>query len=362
MDYAKLSPELLYLSNNYINAGHSGIQDDMGSLGIASDRHSPKPSRAIIFIHCDEQTDFSSLEVHGIRINRQEGTIRTAILPVSEIDRLSEYEGVKRLDSSRILHRYMDLASSGVHLPIIKRQHTLTGKGVVIGVIDTGIDPNHAAFAGRILRIWDQTISGPGVPEGEYGFELLGDSLDVSRDTDGHGTHVAGIAGGANPVFAGVAPEAQFVIVKTSFNDVHIANGIEYIFRVASDLGLPAVVNMSLGGHADAHDGSDSLSSIIDQEVGPGKIVCVAAGNEGADHIHAHAKVQQGKVESISFKVTSVPDAQQLKSGRIYLNGWYSGQDTIEISLVSPSGFYHLMAGHFTGQCHENVYESGWHY
>jgi len=116
MDYTKLSPELLHLSNNYNRAGHSGIRNDMGSLGIASDSLSRKPARAIIFLHCDENSDFSGLVEHGIHINRKKGAIRTAILPVSEIDRLPEFEGVNRLESSRILHRYMDVASSGVHL------------------------------------------------------------------------------------------------------------------------------------------------------------------------------------------------------------------------------------------------------
>ncbi len=340
MDYKKLSPELLYLSNNYSRAGHSGIQEDIGILGIVSDSHSPKPSRVIIFVYCDEQTNFSSLEQYGIRINRQKGAIRTAILPISEIDRLSKFAGVKRLEASRMLKRRMDVASQAIHLPIVRDQAALTGKGVVIGVVDTGIDPNHPAFEGRIHSIWDQTISGPGVAEGSYGFELSGIILNVSRDFIGHGSHVAGIAGGLDPDYAGVAPDAQFVIVKTTFNDAHIADGIEYIFRVAGELGMPAVVNLSLGGHADAHDGSDHLSGIIDQESGQGRIVCVAAGNEGSDHIHAHAEVKQDVVEPISFKVASVHDAHLWKSGHVYLDGWYSGQDIFDISIVSPNGWF----------------------
>jgi subtilisin family serine protease len=124
----------------------------------------------------------------------------------------------------------MDVAPGKVHLPAFRNASGLSGSGVVIGVVDSGIDPNHPAFAGRILRIWDQTLPGPGVPEGGYGAELTGTLLTVSRDNHGHGTHVAGIAAGAHPIFGGVAPGAELVIVKSDLQDAHIADGIRYIF------------------------------------------------------------------------------------------------------------------------------------
>jgi subtilisin family serine protease len=98
-------------------------------------------------------------------------------------------------------------------------------------VVDTGIDPSPAFFEGRILQIWDQALPGPGVLEGGYGVELAPGMLTVSRDTHGHGTHVAGIAAGEHPTRGGVAPKADLVIVKTDFQDAHIADGVRYIFR-----------------------------------------------------------------------------------------------------------------------------------
>lgn len=140
----------------------------------------------------------------------------------------------------------MDKALAKVKLPGFRSSEGLSGDGVIVGIVDTGIDPNHPDFVGRILRIWDQTVSGPGVAEGSFGLELTGPLISASRDTDGHGTHVAGIAAGAGTKFSGVAPKANFVIVKTSFQDAHIADGIRYIFRVAEQPGRPAVVNLSL--------------------------------------------------------------------------------------------------------------------
>ncbi|MGC1396790.1 MAG: S8 family serine peptidase, partial [Coleofasciculaceae cyanobacterium] len=106
-----------------------------------------------------------------------------------------------------------------------------------------------------------------------------------------------------------------------------------YIVRVAGELQRPAVVNLSLGGHADAHDGSDSLSQIIDAESGAGRIVCCAAGNEGNDNIHGQILVPPGRWRTMRF---SVP-AQGV--GIAWLNGWYPGNCSLEISLRSPGRF-----------------------
>nr|WP_293074686.1 S8 family serine peptidase [Okeania sp. SIO3B5] len=88
----------------------------------------------------------------------------------------------------------------------------------MIGIIDSGIDTTHPAFTGRILQIWDHTLSNDGNSEYPEGLELTGNLpkriLAMSRDQTGHGTHIAGIAAGNDPAFTGVAPAADLVIVK----------------------------------------------------------------------------------------------------------------------------------------------------
>ncbi|PLZ75837.1 peptidase S8, partial [Fischerella thermalis WC217] len=118
---------------------------------------------------------------YGIEINQSTGTVRTAYLPIDSLDVLSEESAVERIKPSRKLKLRMDAAPEKVKLPEFKNNTGLTGKGVVIGVIDSGIDPKHPAFAERILRIWDQTIPGPGVAEGGYGAELTGTQLTISQ-------------------------------------------------------------------------------------------------------------------------------------------------------------------------------------
>jgi len=333
MKREKLSPGLLLAFQDYQNEGEQALVTHRRSLGIIAHKSPVKPTKSVVFIYCDSNADLSYLSQYNIEVNQNSGSVRTAFLPLDSLDVLSEEDVIQRIKPSRKLHLRMDTAPETVKLPEFKNQTGLTGKGVIIGIIDSGIDPKHPAFAGRILHIWDQTLPGPGVTEGGYGAEFTGAQLTISQDTSGHGTHVAGIAAGADATYGGVAPEAELVVVKSDLQDAHVADAVRYIFRIARELGCPAVVNLSLGGHADAHDGSDSLSKVIDAETGLGRIVCCAAGNEGNYNIHGQAVIPSGRTRGMRF---NVPLNQV---GIVWLNGWYSKDSELEVSLRSPNGF-----------------------
>ncbi|MBD2493829.1 S8 family peptidase [Nostoc sp. FACHB-280] len=333
MRHEKLSPGLLLAVEDYQNEGLSALMTHKRSLGIMAPKSIVKPTKSLVFIYCDDDADLSHLAQYGIEVNQNSGHVRTAFLPVDSLDALSEEPAIQRIKPSRQLKLRMDVAPQAVKLPEFKNKTGLTGKGVIIGVVDSGIDAKHPAFAGRILRLWDQTIPGPGVKEGAYGAELTGSLLSVSQDTGGHGTHVAGIASGADATYGGVAPDAELIIIKSDLQDAHIADAVRYVFRVAAELGKPAVVNLSLGGHADAHDGTDSLSKVIDAETGPGRIVCCAAGNEGNDNIHGQAIIPSGRMKGMRF---NVPFNQV---GIVWLNAWYGKDSELEVSVRSPNGF-----------------------
>ncbi|HEU4477495.1 MAG TPA: S8 family serine peptidase, partial [Pyrinomonadaceae bacterium] len=159
--------------------------------------------------------------------------------------------------------------------------------------------------------------------------------LSESKDVNGHGTHVAGIAAGNDGAFGGVAPAARIVCVKTDFLNTSVADGIRFIFAEADRLKLPAVVNLSLGGHHDAHDGSDDLSALIAELSGPGRVVVAAAGNEGTDDIHAAVEVPAGQTKEIMLRVPLIIDL--FSAPWVRLNGWYSG-GACEISIQTSSG------------------------
>lgn len=232
--------------------------------------------------------------------------IATVSVPVDAIERIASMPQVDYLEvgpkvkllndnvrSMAMVDALHDGSASGVDMPY-------TGKGVVVGIIDTGLEFNHIAFrdadgkSSRIRRVWEQSGIGRS-PQG-YGYgaeyvtpEEISGALYDSRDTY-HATHVTGIAAGADlglNRYYGMAPEADIVFV--SFNEtnaVSIADAIAYIFEYADEVDKPCVINMSLGAHQGPHDGTSAIDKTIDALTGPGRIVVGAVGNEGTAYMH----------------------------------------------------------------------------
>ncbi|MEV8596113.1 S8 family serine peptidase [Streptomyces sp. NPDC052012] len=340
MDYSKLAPSLAMAYDEYVEGRQAladHVQEDQ-MPGFVAPRDFAKPARVVVTLECSPGADFRDLEgTTGIEINAGGERVRTAIVPLDDLPALTQYPGVERVAPAQRVHPLMDVAQGKVGLPAFRTENQLTGKGVIIGVVDSGIDARHSAFAGRILRIWDQEArGGTGVPEGGYGIEYANAAdLVKSKDDHGHGTHVAGIAAGSDRKFQGVAPEADVVVVKTNMTDVGIIDGIQYVFRLARELGKAAVVNLSLGGHSDPHDGTDALAKAIDDESGPGRIVCCAAGNEGEDNIHAQLNPKPG--ETLRVPCLHSPDPDGVVQD-LWFNGWYAGGDDVEVAVAAPEG------------------------
>lgn len=203
------------------------------------------------------------------------------------------------LDSARAMSK-VDLAHYGNSLP-----RSYTGKGVLIGIFDTGIDLLHPDFktenGTRILYLWDMGEEfSPRPPQGyDWGREYTKTEIDANldsifqKDLVGHGTNVAGIAGGngrARHKFVGFAPEADLIIVNgnrngsmSSFTDADILAACNYIFSKAEELGKPCVINLSLGNIFGSHDNEDLLGKALSNLVSEkkGRAIVASAGNEG---------------------------------------------------------------------------------
>ena len=144
----------------------------------------------VSFLYCDHDAKFNGIAKENIVVNQKSGKVRTAFFPLDSLEAISEDERIKRIIPSHYLRLKMDVATSKVNVPTFNIDKNLTGNGVIIGIVDTGIDPNTScsqylgpdiAWCWRCRRrLW----SG-----------LTGSMLAISRDTVGHGTHVAGIAG-----------------------------------------------------------------------------------------------------------------------------------------------------------------------
>ncbi len=195
----------------------------------------------------------------------------------------------------------------------------LTGKGVVVGIIDSGIDYKHREFNGRILYIWDMA------KDRVYTKEEI-DGGDIGEtDTNGHGTAVAGIACGNR----GVAYESSIIAVAIRRNSQEdIMKGIEFIAEKSRELGMPSVINISYGTNSGSHNGQSFFEQYIDrisQEYET--VIVVSSGNEG-DKAH-HYRGQGNSV--VEFNI-----GNSLSS--IHMELWKSFADSYNYEIISPNG------------------------
>jgi len=226
-----------------------------------------------------------------------------------------------------------------------------TGENVIVGAVDTGIDYEHLDFrydsdgdgfeeSSRIMSIWDQTsgLFGNYYNRSEIESDIangLGPSQGIvhESDSEGHGTHVMGIAAGdgssSSAGMIGVAPGAQIIAVKTPFYTSDILSGVRYVFDQAEQAGLPAVVNLSMGGHEGPHDGTSLFEQGLDELLDrPGRAIVVSAGNEGDVPLHV-SRVLSGN--SATFSVDPGSDSLELSL-------WYPGGSSFTIVVTPPNG------------------------
>lgn len=260
-----------------------------------------------------------------------------AIITINEslIERLEEYPQIEYIEKpNRIFYEANIGRLVSCINPLQTTQFNLFGRGIIVAVIDSGIDYRHPDFREengqtRILDLWDQTI--PGNPPlgytlgSHYNKEEInraleasspGGSMEViaSNDTSGHGTHVAGIAAGngraSNYTYRGVASESDLIIVKLgpSVGDsfpttTRLMEGIDFCMRKSLEYKLPIVINISFGNHYGAHNGSSILETYINEVSNLGKSsIVIGTGNEGSAGRHVGGIITNN-IETIELSV-----------------------------------------------------------
>ena len=239
----------------------------------------------------------------------------------------------------------------------------LFGKGVLVAILDSGIDYANMDFRNpdgttRIVSIWDQTT--PGTPPAGYalGAEysrqqiddalLKNDPLEMRRlvpvtDTSGHGTAVAGIAAGnglgSGNRYRGVASESELIVVKLGRpreegfpRTTELMMGLNYVVEKALETGKPVAVNISIGNTYGSHDGTSLLERFIDDISNFWKsVICIGMGNEAASAGHISGTLREGNEERIQLAV-------QENQPTLNVQIWKSYVDEVEISLRTPAG------------------------
>ncbi len=270
------------------------------------------------------------------------------------------------------LNSQLSLGSSDI--PRIQQNPALAlyGLGIIVAVVDTGIDYQHPAFrhkdgTSRIHSIWDQSIQGNNPPEGfNLGTEYSNESINLalktqdplslvpSVDTDGHGTAIASIIAGSSNSdngFSGVVPQADLVIVKLKdakknikkifcvspdsvcFQQTDIILGLRYIFETAAKLNRPLVVCLAFGSSLVGHESFGATSSYIYLMSQRSHVAfSISAGNEGNNQRHFFGNVPSAPLnKEFELKVSS-------QDSSFCFQVWPDIQARLSIQITSPSG------------------------
>lgn len=235
------------------------------------------------------------------------------IIKVNDLNRIIELEGLQYIELPKILYTSAYDSNRASCIPSVWNNYNLTGEGILVGFLDTGIDYTHNAFKDadgntRIEYIYD--LENRVVYDRNKINEALKSedpfSVVPEIDLSGHGTHVAGIAcAGGNINFDnyGVAYKSSIAMVKiTGENSLRAAlstqlmRGLKFLMDKSNEINKPLVVNISLSTNDGSHNGSSLLEKYIQTFTQLQKaVIVVAAGNEGnsAHHVGGEMKKEE---------------------------------------------------------------------
>ena len=258
----------------------------------------------------------------------------------------------------------------------------LSGKGILCGLADSGIDWRHPDFCNpdgttRIAAIWDQTLI-PDAARGMYpppgyvrGVEFTREQINaalkepspvvvieeapqgspqqsvrLTGDSSGHGTHVAGIMAGNGRASAGryrgVAYESELIVVRLGVpreggfpSTVELMLAVDYMMRKAREMQLPLALNLSFGNNYGSHSGASLIETYLNSLSGYWKnVITVGTGNEGTANEHTAGQFQPGErgdAAAVQFAVSTY-------ESNLSIQIWKSYSDEIDIQIVHPGG------------------------
>lgn len=363
-------------------------------FGIAGEEKNPSIEVAL---RIDGSADRAALEKAGAKVRLQAGDMIYASVPVLALQRVAQQPAVtsiKPMMGARIpkpprekaapqMLRETRGGTRGEKVAGEFDRQTLTGKGVVVAVIDTGIDWSHQDFVNadgtsRILYLYDLFDPSWTNSNGQIGTQpplvdkdnkpigtlytraqinaaLKGQGTVASKDVVGHGTACAGTAAGNGRATAkgvlpgtykGIAPEADLIIVKAENGEGGISNlgyyTVEWILATAKSLGKPAVINMSFGSQWTSHEGDDPQEKMLDTFVGPGKpgaVISVSAGNEGRDSFHSGGTFgpdRPGQADNFSNGIELFVTGSKGTS----FTSYFSASDDWGLAIVGRDNFF----------------------
>ena len=286
-------------------------------------------------------------------------------IPQSQVNALAAIPQIEYVEKpKRLFFQLLEPLAAACISQVQLREPYLSGKDVLLAVVDTGIDYRSNLFRNadgttRIWDLWDQVL----VPDTSRGFlppegfaegvvfsrqqinEALEAGADALRlvpsvDVSGHGTAVASVAAGYadEPAFRGVATQSPMLIVRLGNTQAEgfpkttqLMRAITWCLRKAAEYGMPLCMNLSFGNTYGAHNGTSILERFMDNAAQIGRTsICVGSGNEGSTAGHVARSIRQGEQRT---EILSVGNYESALSVQI----WLSPMDTYELVIITSS-------------------------
>ena len=311
-------------------------------------------------------TDSKSLENEGVSVLGCRHGFAFVAMPVDDVERIASLKCVNRFQIAREVNVNNNLAreASGVNKIHAGEdlEQAYTGKGIIAGIVDVGMDPNHINFrnedgTSRVKFLASSSISSS--TSNPITTRYFNDTNIKNFKTDDattyHGAHTLGtMAGGykglvtyavgnndadktastiegANPYY-GIAYNSDIAIATGPLYDAVIAYGVDYILQYASETGKRAVINLSIGSNMGPHDGKSLINQFLDMcAVQDNALICMSAGNEGDMKIALNKTLT---ATDNTCKTFIVGGEQQLKDGSTVFAR--SGQTAIYSDTSKP--------------------------
>ena len=276
-------------------------------------------AKTLVAIILTDTECISDMQAKGFDLVSTEGDVILARLTPAQMEEAAAMDGVLQVSLGYEAYPLLKEARAVTGVDAIHNGtdgldgHSYTGNGIIVGMMDTGLDHNHLNFQKdngdlRITRIWEITSGGTtnlfDTPD-----KIRNKRTDTSNGT--HATHVLGIMGGSyngtakyadynrvnrpsvlngkNP-FYGVAKNAELSVCIGTLQNNNIQLAAQYLYDYARLQDKPVVMNLSLGNNIGSHDGTDAGSRLL-ANLGKEMLICISAGNEGGSPLSLEKKL-----------------------------------------------------------------------
>lgn len=305
----------------------------------------------------------------GVNVEEMRNEYAILTLPERLIDTVSALPQIEYIEKPKRLFFVVDRAKAASCINFLQEPpENLSGRGVLIAVLDSGIDYWHEDFrtvegTTRIAALWDQTLNQVYTSEDINRALAAGSRAEARRivpsvDVSGHGTAVAGIAAGGGQApggaaYRGIGYESELLVVKlgTARADgfprtTELMRAVNYVVEQAVERNQPLVVNISFGNTYGSHDGTSLLETFLDDIGNYGRTtIVVGSGNEGAAAGHVSGRLPIGGAGTAqgdgafagTFGTRVELSVAPYETG-LSVQLWKSYVDRFRVRLQTPSG------------------------